>query len=108
MPQINEEGARRSHTVTLLDRRTLNITGTEDVISFDENSVVIRTTYGVMTIDGEQLRIVKLNADSGAAPAAQNNVGPGGVMIEGKIGGIFYVDENTEPKKNGLFGRRQK
>lgn len=108
MPQINEEGARRSHTLTLLDRKTLNITGAEDVISFDENSVVIRTTQGVMTIDGELLRIVKLNADPGAGAAAQNNVGPGGVIIEGKIGGIFYVDENAEPKKNGLFGRKQK
>lgn len=108
MPQINEEGAHRSHVVTLIDRRTLNITGAEDVISFDENSVVIRTTCGVMTIDGEQLRIVKLNADMGATLTAQNNVGPGGVIIEGKIGGVFYVDENTEPKKNGLFGRRQK
>lgn len=107
MAQINEESTRRSHTVTLLDRRTLNITGAEDVISFDENSVVIRTSLGIMTVDGEQLRIVKLNADAGPGQP-QNNLGPGGVIIEGKVGGVFYVDESAEPKKAGMFGRRQK
>ncbi|MDD4773974.1 MAG: YabP/YqfC family sporulation protein [Eubacteriales bacterium] len=106
MPQINEESARRGHTVTLLDRRTLNITGAEDVLSFDENSVIIRTALGLMTVDGEGLRIVKLNADA-ASTQQQNNVGPGGVIIEGKIGGVFYTDDDSEPKKAGMFGRRK-
>lgn len=106
MSQINEESAQRGHTVTLLDRRTLNITGAEDVLSFDENSVIIRTSLGVMTVDGEGLRIVKLNADIGPVQQ-QNNVGPGGVIIEGKIGGVFYTDENSESKKVGMFGRKK-
>jgi sporulation protein YabP len=104
MPQNNEDG-RRGHTVTLVDRRSLDITGAEDVISFDESSVVIRTTQGVMTVDGEELHIVRLNTGH---EASQTNMQSGGVIIEGKIGGVFYVDENTEPKKTGFFGRRQK
>lgn len=103
----NEESARRGHTITLIDRRTLNIRGAEDVLSFDENSVVIRTPLGIMTVDGQQLRIVKLNTDTGPGQQ-QNNTDPGGVIIEGKIGGVFYVDEDTELKKTGIFGRRQK
>lgn len=62
--------------VTLFDRRTLNITGAEDVISSDETGAVIRTSLGIMTVDGEQLRIVKLNADTGSGQM-QNNVNSG-------------------------------
>lgn len=107
MPQTNEESARRPHTVNLTDRKLLSITGAEDVISFDENSVVMRTSQGVMTVDGEELRIVKLNADYVPAQSGSGGNG-GGIIIEGKIGGIFYVDESAPQKKAGLFGRRQK
>ncbi len=88
-PQNEQNRTAPSHTVNISDRRVINITGTDDILSFDENSVVISTVLGIMSIDGSNLRIIKLNTD-----------GDGSLIIEGNIGGVFYVDENSSKKKN--------
>ena len=87
-PQDEPHRNSPTHTVNISERRVINISGAEDVLSFDENSVVISTGLGIMSIDGENLRILKLNTD-----------GDGTLIVEGTIGGVFYVDENASSKK---------
>lgn len=65
------------------------LTGIDDVISFDERSVVLASTAGVLTVDGEDLHIVKMNVDS-------KELG-----IEGKINGITYIDKPM--RRSGLL-----
>ena len=64
----------------MIDRKVMNITGVEDVVSFDETGAVLRTTLGMLAVDGEELHVVKLDLAGGA------------VVIEGKINGLFYSE----------------
>jgi len=103
MTANREDSAGRGQNVTLLDRRMINITGVEDVVSFDENSVVMQTVLGLLTVDGEELHIIRLNTEGKESPS-----GEGGVMIEGKIAGVFYVDDALSGKGTGWFRRKAK
>ena len=88
-PQNEPHKTSPTHTVNISERRVIHISGADDVLSFDENSVVLSTSLGIMSVDGENLRILKLNTD-----------GDGTLIIEGTIGGVFYIDENPSKKKN--------
>ena len=81
-----------SHSLTLEARRKLDLSGVDDVLGFDENSVLLRTSAGMLTVEGEELHIQHMSVDSGE------------LSIEGKINGLIYVDKTT--RKNGLFGKR--
>ncbi len=79
----------KGHSLHMDDRRRMALTGIEDVISFDERSVVLASTSGVLTVEGEDLHIVKMNVDS-------KELG-----IEGKINGIAYIDKPI--RRSGLL-----
>lgn len=79
----------KGHSLHMEDRRRMALTGIEDVISFDERSVVLASTSGVLTVEGEDLHIVKMNVDS-------KELG-----IEGKINGIAYIDKPI--RRSGLL-----
>lgn len=63
-----EEKARpaaKPHGLTLDEREKLTVTGVEDVESFDEERIVMRTVKGDLVVTGEGLRIGKLSLDTG-------------------------------------------
>lgn len=78
----------------LENREKLTITGVIDVLSFDDQIVIVETELGLLTIKGEDLRINKLSIDSSE------------VMIEGQIFNLGY-SENTVSGKGGnsLFSK---
>lgn len=80
-----------AHTVSIDARERMNITGVEDVVSFDENEIELYTGAGMLTISGENLHIEKLNIESG------------GLLVVGQIDAAVYTDE--EPPKKTFFGR---
>lgn len=53
------------HNIILEDRKSLSISGVEDISSFDENMVVLQTEMGELTIRGYNLHISKTNIDTG-------------------------------------------
>ena len=55
----------RPHGLVLDDRSRLSITGVEDVDSFDDKQIILRTTRGSLILRGEQLHIDKLSLDTG-------------------------------------------
>lgn len=92
------QGANRPlHKIVLDGRKHLEITGADDVISFDEGSIVLHTSMGILSVDGSALHILRLNTDHS----------DGVMIVEGNICGVFYVDEEA-PKARGVFGRRGK
>ena len=68
------------HNCILEDRKTLSISGVNDVGSFDEQTIVAATDYGELTIHGEKLHITKLSLEIGE------------LCIEGKISSLQYAD----------------
>ena len=76
----------------LENREKLTISGVIDVLSFDDQIVILETELGMLTIKGEDLRINKLSIDT------QD------VIIEGNINTLTYSDK--EEKKNAsLLGK---
>ncbi|MBQ8818518.1 MAG: sporulation protein YabP [Clostridia bacterium] len=79
----------------LTDRKELNIGGVKEVISFDDNGAVILTENGELSVEGENIRISNLDAQSGE------------VNITGKIDAMIYSADSNEKKKGiraRLFG----
>lgn len=73
----------------LENREKLSISGVIDVLSFDDQIVILETELGMLTIKGDDLRINKLSIDT------QD------VIIEGTIMSLNYSDR--EDRKTGSF-----
>ena len=50
--------------ILLENREKLNISGVNDVLSFDDQIVIIETELGLLTVKGEEIRINKLSVDT--------------------------------------------
>ncbi len=83
----------KKHTLEMIDRKTLTVSGIDDVISFDEGCIVLSGVCGIMSVDGTELRIIGLALDTGC------------VEISGNINGIIYPENS---KSGGFFRKKQK
>lgn len=83
----------REHNITVVMRKSMQINGVEQVISFDECSVMLGTSCGELTVEGNALSVGALDVDRGY------------ISLTGDITGINYSDGVVRRKK-GLFGNR--
>ena len=58
-----EENPGMAHKIVLNNRNQGNLTGILDVISFDENTIVLDTDMGLLTIKGKDLHLEKGEID---------------------------------------------
>ena len=86
-----ENAARTPHNVIMENRHTLSLSGVRDVDSFDEQTVVLMTELGELTVSGENLHISRLDQDTGE------------LDMSGDIDQLFYSRPRQERK--GFFGR---
>lgn len=77
--------------VILENREKLSISGVNDVISFDDQIVMVETELGLLTVKGEDLRINKLSIDTSE------------VIIEGNISYLAYSEKEFEKNKGNLI-----
>ena len=66
----------------LENREKLSISGVLDVLSFDDQVVMVETELGLLTIKGENLKINKLSIDTSE------------VIVEGDISGLNYSEKD--------------
>ncbi len=81
-----------STTISLKKRSELNVSGVNDIVSSDENSICLDTPDGLLIIEGEGLRILSMS------------VSGGDIAVTGKIDSIVY-NEKTQIQKSGFFAR---
>jgi len=86
-----ENTARAAHNVIMENRRSLSISGVRNVDSFDEQSVVLLTEMGELTIKGENLHISHLDQQTGE------------LVMHGDVGELIYSELKQERK--GFFSR---
>ncbi|MBQ2841278.1 MAG: sporulation protein YabP [Oscillospiraceae bacterium] len=66
--------------IIIENRSRMSISGVSDVENFDENSVVLYTNRGLLTVRGTALHIERLSLETGE------------LAVEGTIDGIEYSD----------------
>ena len=79
------EEAHLPHKLQLNERTSLTVTGVAEVVSFDENTVVLQTSLGLLVIQGQQLQLKNLTLEGGQ------------VAVEGSIRALSY----EEPRQTG-------
>lgn len=77
----------------LENRNKLNISGVLDVLSFDDQIVIVETELGLLTIKGDNLRINKLSIDTSE------------VIVEGEIISLTYSSKDLDKKNEGFLGK---
>ncbi len=78
--------------VVMENREKVTITGVNDVLSFDDQIVIMDTELGMLTIKGEDLRINKLSLDTTE------------VSIDGTINSLNYSEKQVKGK-GGILGK---
>ena len=79
--------------IVLENREKLSISGVLDVLSFDDQVVILETELGLLTVKGENLRINKLSIDTSE------------VVVEGEINHLGYSEKEFDKKNNGFLGK---
>ena len=77
----------------LENRGKLSISGVNDVLSFDDQVVMVETELGLLTVKGENLRINKLSIDTSE------------VIIEGDISYLAYSEKKKKKTKGSLISK---
>ena len=77
----------------LENRNKLNVSGVKDVLSFDDELIVMETDLGLLTIKGENLKINKLSIDTGD------------ITVEGEISNLGYSDHSNKSQETGLLSK---
>ena len=81
---------QRPHNLIMENRKTLSISGVTEVESFDDQTVILYTDLGQLTIRGNELHLDRLSTDAGDV----------GVTVN--IYGLMYTNDTG---KGGFFSR---
>lgn len=75
--------------IILENREKLSVTGVTDILTFDEDEIVLDTNNGILEIMGSDLKVEKLSLDTGE------------ILARGFINSVNYAGEKQQ--KNGGF-----
>ena len=76
------------HKLSLNERKQLTMTGVSEVVSFDEQYVILKTQCGDMAVEGKDLKIAVLEIDAGI------------VVLSGTVSGVYYSDPQNKEKRS--------
>ena len=80
------------HTLNMEEREKVRIGGVLEVLSFDEEGIMMETTCGLLMLKGAGMHIGKLDLDAGD------------VIVDGSIDSMAYSD-GTLAEKHSILGR---
>ena len=88
---MEEKLNARPHKLELLNREKGNVTGIQDVVSFDENQMILDTDMGLLTVRGKALHVSRLTLEKD---------------IEGEFESFSYSsNESRRKSQESFFGR---
>lgn len=87
---MTEPKSTLAHKLILNERQALHITGVTEVVSFDENAIVLKTSLGDLIVQGRDLHLKTLSLDGGQ------------VEVTGHVAALDY----QEPRQSGGWARR--
>ena len=80
----------QSHGIIAQSRKSLNVSGVKEVLSFDEETIQLDTILGRLTVKGDGLHIISFHAETGDLAA------------EGRFHAFVYVSEQNS---SGFWSR---
>lgn len=91
---MEEKTGTRPHRLMMQNRSALSVSGIRDVVSFDENQVILDTDMGLLTMKGKDLHVNRLTLEKGE------------VDVDGTVDSLLY-SSNESLRKSGesLFNR---
>ena len=85
---------KKAHKLILNNRRCGNLTGVSDVLSFDENEIILETDQVMLMMKGKELHVSRLMLDKGE------------VDIDGRIDSVTYSEQGSRTERTeSLLGR---
>lgn len=85
---MNGETVFGMHKITLSDRRQAELTGVDDVLSFDSGQIVLHSQMGDILIEGDELKIDSFSTENGT------------IAVLGKIDCIAYSDDTPRRRRD--------
>ncbi len=86
----DEKTIKFPHSLTLDERRNLDVTGVIDIGGYDEQTIIARTEQGELVVKGEGLHIIRMSVEMGE------------LSVEGEIQSLQY---NNIKQQGGMFSR---
>lgn len=83
---------RLPHKLQLSERQQLTMTGVTEVVSFDENTVILQTTLGTLVVQGRELQLKTLSVEGGQ------------VAVDGTVTALTYEEPRSGSWRQRLFG----
>ncbi len=90
---LKKDGSARNYGLIMDRRDHISLTGVNDVMSFDEMTVVLKTEGGEVTINGQNLHVARLMLEEGQ------------LVIDGNIDAIEYQDAKPQKKSARVMKR---
>ncbi len=83
-----------NHSINLVERKNMIITGVKKIDNFDSEEFLIETNMGYLVIKGTELELVKLDTMQG------------NISIKGTVISFSYIDDyKNKTKENGIINR---
>ena len=77
------------HKLTLNERKSLTMSGVTEVVSFEETAVVLKTSLGLLTVQGQELKLKTLSLEGGQ------------MEVDGEVSALIY----EQPRTDGFWQR---
>lgn len=91
--KIDNKAEDPKSNIILENRKKLTLTGAEEVISFDDEKILLNTKLGFLTIKGSELKMNKLDVQNGD------------LIIVGNISSIVYSGKELKREKENIISR---
>lgn len=82
-----------NHSISIVERQNMSISGITKIDSFDNEEFLLETTAGPLGIKGRELEIIKLDTYEGT------------IVIKGIVDGFSYLENTNSKKESGMLAR---
>lgn len=94
MKEPKQDDQKNQRYGLTMDRREhVALTGVQDVVSFDEQTVVLKTSGGQLVLTGQDLHVARLTLDEGQ------------LVVDGTIDSLTYHNAKLRQKGGKLVSR---
>ncbi len=94
MDKVDNIVGNYNHSINIVERKNLMVTGVKKIDNFDSEEFLLQTTMGYLVIKGTDLELVKLDTMQG------------NISIKGTIISFNYIEDNKlKVKENSIFNR---